>query len=195
MQDFYADQDLILKREQMVRDRELPCRITLFQALPEGEKMNQIIRNAVELGVFQIVPVTARRAFALPEEEEKTKVREWNETARLEAEHAVRAFVPAVTPVLPFARAAEAASGFDRKFIPYEFARGMEDTREKFGQIRPGDSVAVFIGPENGFDEEEIACAKRAGILPVTLGHRILRTETAGMSVLSILMYLLEQEW
>ena len=80
----------------------------------------------------------------------------------------------------------------DVKLIPYEMESGMSRTREIFSSIEPGQSIAVLIGPEGGFDEAEVELAKEAGFSSITLGRRILRTETAGMTTLSILMYLLE---
>lgn len=94
---------------------------------------------------------------------------------------------------MTFAEAVKYASSMDAKLIPYELAEGMEETRRIFSAIKPGDSVAIFIGPEGGFDEAEIELAKEAGIQPITLGKRILRTETAGMTVLSVLMFQMER--
>ena len=87
--------------------------------------------------------------------------------------------------------AVEYAKGMDVKLIPYEFAQNMEHTRKLIGEVKPGQSIAVFIGPEGGFEESEVQAAE-AGAEPVTLGRRILRTETAGLTVLSWLMYQLE---
>ena len=93
---------------------------------------------------------------------------------------------------MSFKEAVEYAKEMDLKLIPYELSEGMEETRRRIESIRVGWDVAVFIGPEGGFTEEEIELAGEAGIIPVTLGKRILRTETAGFTVLSWLMYLLE---
>lgn len=92
-----------------------------------------------------------------------------------------------------FAEALEYAKELDVLLIPYEMAAGMEKTKEIISAVRQGQSVGVFIGPEGGFDEEEVEKAAAEGAQPVTLGRRILRTETAGLTVLSILMYHLEQ--
>ena len=78
------------------------------------------------------------------------------------------------------------------RIIPYELAEGMEKTKEIIGSLKPGEDIAVFIGPEGGFEESEIGEAMESGIIPITLGKRILRTETAGMTVLSWIMYQLE---
>jgi 16S rRNA (uracil1498-N3)-methyltransferase len=96
--------------------------------------------------------------------------------------------------VLSFKEALQMAKELDINVIPYECAKGMDGTREIFGSIKPGMSVGIFIGPEGGFEESEVEEAKALGVHPVTLGKRILRTETAGLTTLSILMYLLEEE-
>lgn len=80
----------------------------------------------------------------------------------------------------------------DVKLIPYELAEDMNHTREILGKINPGEKIAIFIGPEGGFEESEIQSAYENGVEPITLGKRILRTETAGFTVLSWLVYLLE---
>ena len=96
-------------------------------------------------------------------------------------------------PVTGFREALRQAGEFDVCLIPYENEEGIQNTRKVLSSIKSGQSVAVLIGPEGGFEPEEVREAEEAGFVPVTLGHRILRTETAGMAVLSILMYLLEE--
>jgi 16S rRNA (uracil1498-N3)-methyltransferase len=97
-----------------------------------------------------------------------------------------------VIGVMTFKEAIRKAAKLDVKLIPYGMAEDMSYTREMIKGILPGQSIAVFIGPEGGFSDEEIAYAKENGVMPVTLGKRILRTETAGMTMMSILMYELE---
>ena len=93
---------------------------------------------------------------------------------------------------MTYAQALEMAKPLDVLLIPYELEDGMEETARLIEGIRPGDSVGIFIGPEGGFEEEEVSLAREAGASPVTLGRRILRTETAGLTALSILMYQIE---
>ncbi len=175
-------------------DTELPCRIVLFQGLPKADKMELIIQKTIELGVSEIVPVATRRAVVkLDAKKAEAKNKRWNAIAESAAKQAKRAVIPVVKPMMDFEAAVCYAAAMNRKFIPYELARGMDATREAFQTIQPGDSIAIFIGPEGGFDEQEIEMAKKAGILPITLGRRILRTETAGMAVLAVLMYQLEE--
>ncbi len=172
---------------------ELPSRICLFQGLPKGDKMELIIQKAVELGAAQIVPMATKRAVVrLDAKKEEAKRKRWNAISASAAKQSKRGIVPEVTRVMTFAEAVKYAGQFDKKLIPYELAEGMERTRKLIDEIKPGESVAVFIGPEGGFDEQEIELARTAGVEPLTLGRRILRTETAGMAVLSVLMFQLE---
>lgn len=174
---------------------ELPSRICLFQGLPKGDKMEFVIQKAVELGVYEIVPMATKRAVVkLDQKKEESKRKRWNAISESAAKQSKRMIVPQVQPVMTFAQAVEYAASYQKKLIPYELAEGMEHTRALVDGLQPGESVAVFIGPEGGFDEQEIELAKRSGVIPVTLGRRILRTETAGMAVLSMLMLHLERD-
>jgi 16S rRNA (uracil1498-N3)-methyltransferase len=175
-------------------ESELPSKICLFQGLPKGDKMELIIQKAVELGAAQIVPVATKRAVVkLDKKKEASKRKRWNAISESAAKQSKRMIVPEVSEVMTFAEALSYASSFDVKLIPYELAEGLEQTKQLFSEIQPGQSVAIFIGPEGGFDEKEIEAAQKAGIRPITLGRRILRTETAGMTVLSVLMFQLEK--
>ncbi|MDO5406667.1 MAG: 16S rRNA (uracil(1498)-N(3))-methyltransferase [Eubacteriales bacterium] len=172
---------------------ELPARLYLFQGLPKSDKMELIIQKAVELGVYQIIPVATRRAVVkLDKKKEESKVKRWNAIAESAAKQSGRMLVPEVTGVMTLKEAYTYAGAFDVNLIPYELAEGMAETRQVLAAIRPGMQVGIFIGPEGGFDVEEVEQAIAAGIHPITLGRRILRTETAGMTTLSILMFQLE---
>ena len=179
----------------MENNLELPASISLFQGLPKGDKMEFIIQKAVELGVHEVIPVASRRCVVkLDEKKAKNKVARWQGISESAAKQSKRMIVPQVRPVMKYEEALEYARSLDMILIPYELAKGMKHTRELFASIRPGQSVGIFIGPEGGFEEEEVKKAVEAGAEPITLGRRILRTETAGMTVLSILMYLMEEE-
>lgn len=172
---------------------ELPARIYLFQGLPKGDKMELIVQKAVELGVHQVIPVAAARCVVkLDGKKAAAKTARWQGIAQAAAKQSRRAIVPEVAEVLSFAQAVRTASRMDVKLIPYELAEDMARTRRLLEGIGPGQSVAVFIGPEGGFEEAEIGLALAEGVEPITLGKRILRTETAGLAVLSWMMYLLE---
>ena len=173
---------------------ELSSRIYLFQGLPKSDKMELIIQNAVELGAYQIVPVATRRAIVkLDAKKEASKLKRWQAIAEGAAKQSGRMLIPEISEVKTYKEALQMAKQLDVNVIPYECAKGMAGTREIFQSIKPGMSVGIFIGPEGGFEESEVEMAKELGITPVTLGKRILRTETAGLTTLSILMYLLEE--
>lgn len=179
-------------------DVELPVKITLYQALPKGDKMDTVIQKAVELGAYAVRPVQTKRCIMkLSGERAETRIRRWQSIAEAAAKQSKRAIVPEVRMPLPMEEALKEAADADVKLIPYELAEsegenGMERTRLLIESIAPGDEVAVFIGPEGGFELHEIEAAVAAGFRPVTLGRRILRTETAGPTVLSWLVYALE---
>ncbi len=175
------------------RTGELPARLHLFQGLPKGDKMELVIQKAVELGVSEVVPVITRRTIVkLDKKKEEAKTARWNAVAESAAKQSGRGVIPVVRGVLSFKEALAYAGPFPVKIIAYERAEGMKTLREQLGRIRPGMDAGIFIGPEGGFEEEEISGAESAGAVPVSLGRRILRTETAGLMVLSVAGYLLE---
>lgn len=172
---------------------ELPVKVYLFQGLPKADKMELIVQKAVELGVHQIIPVAAKRCVVkLDDKKAQSKIARWQGIAEAAAKQSKRGIIPQVSKVCSFAEAVKLAAGMDVRLIPYELAEGMDKTREILGSLQPGQEVAVFIGPEGGFEDAEIKLAMENGIEPITLGKRILRTETAGFTVLSWLVYLME---
>ena len=185
-------------RLQFIKEEnvELPNQIYLFQGLPKSDKLELIIQKAVELGAFQIIPVQMKRTVVkLDAKKEASKLTRWNAIAEAAAKQAKRRIVPEVKPVMSMKEAIAYCEDFEVKLVPYELSdkAGMQKTREIISKIEPKQRVAVFIGPEGGFDESEIKLAVETGIVPITLGRRILRTETAGFTVLSWLVYQLEQ--
>lgn len=172
---------------------ELPSRIHLFQGLPKADKMELIVQKAVELGAYEVIPVAARRCVVrLDEKKAASRISRWQGIAEAAAKQSRRGIIPQVHPVMNMREAVAYARTMEVKLIPYELAENMEHTKEVLEAVKPGTDIAVFIGPEGGFEQEEIELAMAAGIEPVTLGRRILRTETAGLTVLSWLMYHLE---
>ena len=174
---------------------ELPSRIYLFQGLPKADKMELIIQKTVELGISGIIPVDMKRCVVkLDEKKSQKKLARWQQIAESAAKQSKRMLIPEIHPVVSMKEAAAFAGRLDVMLLPYEMAGGMEKTREIIRQIRPGQSIGIFIGPEGGFEESEVALLEEAGAKVITLGKRILRTETAGMALLSVLMFHLEQE-
>ena len=172
---------------------ELPAKVYLFQGLPKADKMELIIQKAVELGVYQVIPVSCKRAVVkLDEKKAKSKIARWQGIAEAAAKQSKRGIIPEVKDVMTMKQAIAYSRQCQVKLIPYELAEGMEKTKEIISSLKPGEDVAIFIGPEGGFEEAEVQAAMESGIVPITLGKRILRTETAGMTVLSWIMYQLE---
>lgn len=181
----------VISREES--GTELSVRVTLFQGLPKGDKMELIIQKAVELGVWRIVPVETRRTVVkLDSKKEEAKVRRWNAVSESAAKQSKRMIIPEVSGVMTWKEALALSKEMDKTIIPFEHAVGMADTKAYLAGIEPGMSVGIFIGPEGGFEDSEIEMAEACGVKPVTLGRRILRTETAGLAILSVLMFQME---
>ena len=174
---------------------ELSTEITLFQGFPKGGKMELIIQKTVELGVTRIVPVmTKRTVVKLDDKKAKKKTERYNMIAESAAKQSGRGMIPEVTMPVSFAEAVSMAEKLDMNIIPYEEAEGVEYSRNIIKSIKGKKSLGIFIGPEGGFAREEVEKALDAGASAITLGHRILRTETAGMAVISIIMFELEED-
>ena len=174
-------------------NKELPARIHLFQRLPKGDKMELIIQKAVELGAYRVVPVSMKRSVVkLDAKKADAKRKRWNAVSESAAKQSKRSLIPEVAPLMTYKEAVKEAAGYDMVLLPYESADGIRKTRELLASVKPGTDIAVFIGPEGGFEDEEVELARENGAEIVTLGKRILRTETAGLCMLSALMLQLE---
>jgi 16S rRNA (uracil1498-N3)-methyltransferase len=179
---------------------ELPSKVYLFQGLPKGDKMEFVIQKMVELGVYEIIPVAMKRCvMKLDDKKAKSKLVRWQGISEAAAKQSKRAVVPRITNVMTYKEALEYAKEMEVKLVPYELEEslessgGMKSTRKILEGLKGGESIAVFIGPEGGFEEAEINMAIECGMKPITLGRRILRTETAGMTVMAWIMYMLEE--
>ena len=180
--------------EEMEADTELSSRLYLFQGLPKGDKMELIVQKAVELGVYQIVPVAMKRSVVrLDDKKAAKKIERWNAIAESAAKQAGRSRIPEVKLPVSYKEALKMAQELDITLLPYELADGMKQSKELIHGIESGQSVGIFIGPEGGFEPDEVDAAIENGARVITLGRRILRTETAGLATLAVLMFELEQ--
>ena len=178
-------------------DVELPVKVWLFQGLPKSDKMDFIVQKAVELGASVIVPVAMERCVVkLDAARAVKKTERWQKIAASAASQSRRAVIPEVRQPLSMKEAvALAKRETDCRLIPYERQEDDGSQRQMLESVRNAvQAVSIFIGPEGGFAPEEIAMAQEADIHPISLGRRILRTETAGLTVLSWLIYILEIE-
>lgn len=172
---------------------ELPVRITLFQSLPKKDKMEFVIQKAIELGAAEIVPVESKRCIVkLDNKKEEKKLLRWRTIVESAAKQSGRGKIPEVREVMSFSQALSYAEEMDTVIIPYELCGDMAGSVETIKRAAKGESIAVFIGPEGGFERSEVEMAIAHGAVPVSLGKRILRTETAGLTILSVLMFLIE---
>ena len=122
----------------------------------------------------------------------EAKLRRWQGISESAAKQSGRLMIPEAGPVMSFKEALALAGDFDLAIIPFEHADDMKKTGEIIENAKPGTDIGIFIGPEGGFEDTEVELAESLGVKPITLGKRILRTETAGMAVLSVLAFRLE---
>lgn len=175
----------LISKDKSVSEPDV--KITLYQGIPKQDKMELIIQKAVELGIYRIVPVDTERAIVSLKGKEDKKISRWQKIAESASKQSGRGIIPEIAPVMTFTEAVTEASREGLAFIPYEL-----EEEKMLSTIIKGfseETMSYFIGPEGGFSEKEIALAKDHKIIPVSLGKRILRTETAGLAVLSAIMY------
>ena len=172
---------------------ELSAKIYLFQALPKGDRMETVIQKAVELGVHEIIPVSMKYCVVkLDAKKAENKRKRWQAIAESAAKQSKRSLIPVVREVMNFDEAVAYAKSFKVNLVPYENERGMAVTRKVIEALKPDDTISVMIGPEGGFSAEEIEKVKQENMKIISLGKRILRTDTAAISTLSMLMLHLE---
>ena len=181
--------------EENYNDTSLEVKIYLFFFFFKADKMELIIQKTVELGVEGIVPVEMNNCVVKLEPKKKqSKVSRWQAIAESAAKQSKRNAIPKVYDVLSYKEALLKASQMDVLLVPYECAEGMIATKEAFSRIKKGMSVGIIIGPEGGFSEKEISEALTAGGNVISLGRRILRTETAAITTVGACMLYAETE-
>lgn len=176
--------------EKLKCDTELGIKLVLFQGLPKKDKMELIIQKAVELGATEIYPVNNERSVVkLDDKKAGQKAERWNKISEAAAKQSGRMIVPLVHEPVSYSEALKIAKELDYVMVPYENAEGISYSSECINEAVKTNSIGVFIGPEGGFAASEIDKAKSTGAKVISLGKRILRTETAGLTVLSVIMF------
>jgi 16S rRNA (uracil1498-N3)-methyltransferase len=170
---------ILESRKSIVESR---IKITLAQTLPKARKMDFIIEKCTELGVNKIIPMLTERTIV-----KSAKIDRWRKIAKEAAEQSGRADIPEIASLIPFEEILKMKSQFDLAIIPWELEK--EISLKNILTTHGPNNLLVLIGPEGGFSQKEIDLARKAGFISISLGKRILRTETAGMAVLSMLMY------
>ncbi|MCH5210769.1 MAG: 16S rRNA (uracil(1498)-N(3))-methyltransferase [Oscillospiraceae bacterium] len=179
--------DIIEKKKSL---SEPPIKVTLFQALPKASKMEYIIQKTTELGISEIVPVKLARCVVKIDnpKDEKKKIDRWQKISESAAKQSGRGVVPIISEIMTLQEVIEKSEEFDLFFAPYE-CEEQKTLKEMLLSKKDVKSVGFIIGPEGGFDIAEAEKLRENGIETVTLGKRILRTETAGEAVLAMTMY------
>jgi len=184
-----------LKVLESMEQRELPIKLTLLQGIPKSDKLEMIIQKAIELGVSEIIPVKTNRVVVkIDEKKTQAKVNRWNAIAESAAKQSKRSVIPKVLKPQTIDNALEIVKDYGVKLLPYENADGIKKTKDILNSLDSKNNIAVFIGPEGGFEEAEVKKSTDSGFEVITLGKRILRTETAGLALLSNIMIRLEEE-
>ncbi len=174
---------------------ELLSKISLFQGIPKKDKMEWIIQKNIELGVCEIIPVKMKRCIVkLDDKTAKKKVERWEGIAEAAAKQSKRSIIPVVQTPVGFKGMMEQLERMDLVLVPYENAEGMAYTRTVLGQLKGIKNIGIVIGPEGGFDQEEINHLMATEAKIISLGRRILRTETAGMTLLANIMIQIEED-
>ena len=181
--------------EANYQNTNLPINIHLFQGLPKSDKLEFIIQKAVELGASSITPVAMKRSIVkIDDKKKKSKCERWQAIAESAAKQSKRTSVPKVCEVVSYKEMINIAKDLDLLLVPYECAEGMATTKDVLKQIKSGMSIGIIIGPEGGFEEKEIELAREAGGKIISLGSRILRTETAAITAVAMCMLYSEME-
>ncbi len=181
--------------EENVQDTELPIEIYLFQGLPKSDKLEWILQKCVELGVHGVLPVETKRSIVKIEPKKKAaKQSRWQAIVISAAKQSKRNSIPTVSVPLSFKEAVEKAKELDLIFVPYENKEGMAATKTALSSLKAGMKVGIFIGPEGGFEETEIETLQEANAHIISLGKRILRTETAAITAVGMVMLYTETE-
>lgn len=189
IQEINKNNVVCLVKEKFKNENESDVSITLFQGLPKAQKMELIIQKGVEIGIKEFIPVITERVVVKTEGKDlKNKLERWNRIAYEASKQSNRGIVPEVKDIIDFKDALELLKEFDAVFVPYEKERSM-GFKKALKDKKDIKNVAVVIGPEGGFSEEEVKIFEENGFVLVTLGPRILRTETAGLVASTIILY------
>ena len=163
-------------------------KITLAQALPKSSKMDDIVQKSTELGVFEIIPVTTERSIPKSDKSER-----WNKIAKESAEQSGRVHVPQIKNTVSFDELLKSCENYGLKLLPWE-CENSRSLKTELVNNKNASSVLILIGPEGGFSPKEAEKASLKGFKSVSLGKRILRTQTAGPATLAMILYEMELE-
>ena len=183
--------------EKIMQTTESNVKVSVFQGLPKAEKMELIIQKAVELGVYDITPVEMKRCIVkLKEKDADKKIQRWQKISEVAAKQCGRNIIPEIHSVISSKDIGDKISGYDVVLVAYEEEKVItlkEELLKLKQNEKDGIKIAIVIGPEGGLENEDVEYWKEKGAKVITLGKRILRTETVALQMLSIIMYELEK--
>ena len=187
--------------EQKIKEEtESNVKVTIFQGLPKADKMEYIIQKSVELGVYDITPVDMKRCVVkLDEKNAKKKIERWQKISEVAAKQCGRNIIPQINNVINIKKLCEIVENYDIVLVAYENEEN-NSLKNELSQIKSTIinnqsqefKIGIVIGPEGGLEKQDVENLERSGAKIITLGKRILRTETVALNVLSIIMYELE---
>ncbi|MBU0672256.1 MAG: 16S rRNA (uracil(1498)-N(3))-methyltransferase [Candidatus Margulisbacteria bacterium] len=175
--------------EHRTSNVERRTQVAIAQCLPKAKKMDLIIQKCTELGAHKIIPTLSERSIAKGE-----KLERWKKIAKEASEQSGRTTIPEIAPLTNFAEVLKQKKDYDLALIPWELEQEQTLKSVLTTALRtPSTTILILIGPEGGFSQKEIDLAKEAGFTPISLGKRILRTETAGLAIMAMINYQYDQ--
>ena len=181
--------------KELKKNTESNIKVSIFQGLPKSDKMEWIIQKSVELGVYEIIPTQMKRSVVkLTDKDKIKKVERWQKISEVAAKQCKRDYIPNVKEVASLKDIEKICNNYDILLVAYEEEKenSLKDELKKLKKDSEEIKIAIVVGPEGGLEQEEVEFLKNLGAHIVTLGKRILRTETVCMQVLSNIMYELE---
>ena len=191
IKEFLESEILLDVLEQTEKNTEMPVKIDLYQGLPKSDKMDLIVQKTTELGISSIIPVITDRVIVkLEKGNENKKIERWNKIAAEAAKQSGRQLIPTVENVVNLEKIVENLAKYDIVIVPFECEKDSTLKNILKNVKNKVENIAVVIGPEGGFSENDIQILEKAtNVRKVSLGKRILRTETAGLATVSMLLY------
>lgn len=187
-------------KEKIQEQVESNIEVTIFQGLPKADKMEYIIQKSVELGVYDITPVEMKRCVVkLNEKDKSKKIERWQKISEVAAKQCGRDIIPQINNIINIKNICNLIQKYDMVLVAYENEE-KNTLKEQLENIKKQNNskskvkIGIIIGPEGGLEEKDVETLKENGAKVITLGRRILRTETVALNVLSIIMYELENE-
>ncbi len=190
IQDFDKEDTKVICKVLQVKDltTESDVKVTIFQGLPKLDKLELIIQKCVELGVYEIIPMETKFCVSRINDKTAKKVKRLNTISETAAKQSKRGLIPNIAEPIKFKQSLDLIKNYDLVFVAYEKEKKVT-LKTLLQENKEVKSIAFFVGSEGGFDTDEIETLLEKGVKSITLGDRILRTETVGISILSNIMY------